>query len=416
MQKLAMILKSEIKRVYEEQLRQLENANTGIKRQLIRNIRLDTDFVLIITGIRRCGKSTLQKQLIKNSLPGFRYLNFEDPRLSGFTLNDMVKLDDLFLSGNENPWLVFDEIQVVEGWEKYVRAKQDEGRRMLISGSNASLLSRELGTRLTGRHLSYELFPFSYAEYLIMMKEKPGAVTLGKYVKAGGFPEYLKYAEDDILFRIGDDILYRDIAVRQGIRQPELLRKMLIYLITNSGKLFSYNNLRKLFSLGSANTVKDYISFFEDSYLLFTLPKFSFSPKKQMANPRKVYTIDTGLARVNSLSFSDDAGRKLENLVFLELRRRYRQIYYHSGDYECDFLAGNAGQPELAIQVCHELHPDNIDRELEGLAEAMSENNIETGLIITFDQEDRLEKNGTTVDVMPAWSFLDSRINPAPIT
>ena len=135
-----MILKSEIKRVYEEQLRQLENANTGIKRQLIRNIRLDTDFVLIITGIRRCGKSTLQKQLIKNSLPGFRYLNFEDPRLSGFTLNDMVKLDDLFLSGNENPWLVFDEIQVVEGWEKYVRAKQDEGAVCEpVAGRNAQL-------------------------------------------------------------------------------------------------------------------------------------------------------------------------------------------------------------------------------------------------------------------------------------
>lgn len=370
---------------------------------------MDTGFVIIITGIRRCGKSTLQKQLMRGPLSDFRYLNFEDPRLTGFDLNDMVKLDDLFLSGTNDPWLVFDEIQVVEGWEKYVRARQDEGRKILISGSNASLLSRELGTRLTGRHLSYELFPFSYSEYLLMTGKDQGPASFAEYLELGGFPEYLKYREDDILFRIGDDILYRDIAVRQGIRQPALLKQMLVYMISNSGKLFSYNNLKKLFDLGSANTVRDYISFYEDSYLLFTLPKFSFSPKKQMANPRKVYAIDTGLARVNSLSFSDDTGRKLENTVFLELRRKYRQLHYHSGNHECDFIAGKTNQPELAIQVCYELNPDNTDREMKGLVEAMNEFNIGKGMIITFDQEDRLEKDGTTIDVLPAWKFLAER-------
>lgn len=401
-----MILKADIQRVYEEQLVQLQQADTGVRRQLADQIRLDTGFVVIISGIRRCGKSTLQKQLMEGALPDYRYLNFEDPRLSGFTLSDMVKLDELFFQSGEDPWLVFDEIQLVEGWEKYARARQDEGRKLLISGSNASLLSRELGTRLTGRHLSYELFPFSYAEYLVMTGEVIGDESLNAYIHNGGFPEYLKYREDEILFRTGDDILYRDIAVRQGIRQPALLKQILVYLISNSGKLFSYNSLKKLFDLGSVNTVKDYISFFNDSYLLFTLPKFSFSLKKQLVNPRKIYTIDTGLARVNSLSFSDDKGRKLENLVFLELRRRYRHIYYHAAKYECDFIASQTGQPDFAFQVCQEIHSDNIDRELNGLIEAMDEYNIKKAMIITSNQEDYLEKEGKKIPVIPAWKWL----------
>lgn len=203
----------------------------------------------------------------------------------------------------DTPFYIFDEIQNVPQWEKFVRKKQDDGTKIILTGSNASLLSRELGSQLTGRHLDYELFPFSYPEFLTMKNQKPDAALLSDYLQKGGFPEYLKFDDTNILFRLTDDIIYRDIAVRYGIKNDELLIQILIYLITNSGKLFSYNKLKKLFSLVSSNTIINYVSFFENGYLLFTVPKFSHSLKKQIYNPKKVYSVDTGLTNALSLSF-----------------------------------------------------------------------------------------------------------------
>ncbi|MBA7582610.1 hypothetical protein ES708_24543 [subsurface metagenome] len=227
------------------------------------------------------------------------------------------------------------------------------------------------------------------------------------YLNAGGFPEYLKYGEKEILYRITDDILYRDIATRHGIRHLSKLKELLVYLITNSGKLFSYNKLKNIFSMGSPNTVSDYISFFEDSYLLFTVPKFSYSVKKQIANPRKIYTIDTGLASANSLSISKDLGRRFENLLFIHLRKKYKKIYYYAERGECDFLVLEKEKITQAIQACYELNSDNLDRELNGLFEAMQSFKLSEGLIITFNQEDHFSKENMNVRVIPAWKFVE---------
>jgi predicted AAA+ superfamily ATPase len=401
-----MLLKSTIHEVFQSQKELLSRFDTGWERELLNNVRLDTGFVSIITGIRRSGKSTLLKQLLDKRISNYCFFNFEDPRLSGFELDDFEKLDEIFSGESDDPYYVFDEIQNVPQWELFIRYKQDSGTKIILTGSNASLLSRELGTQLTGRHLDYELFPFSFTEFLTIKNRKPDDDSLNDYLEKGGFPEYLKFEEMDILFRLTDDILYRDIAVRYGIKNDRLLKQLLVYFITNSGKLFSYNKLKQLFSFGSSNTIIDYVSFFENSYLLFTVPKFSFSLKKQIYNPKKVYAVDTGLTNVLSASFSKDTGRQLENTIFIYLRKKYKDIFYFSGNRECDFIIKEREKIISAIQVCYELNSDNLDRELNGLLEAMEMTNLKEGIIITLNDEDNFVKDNKTIKVIPAWKFL----------
>jgi predicted AAA+ superfamily ATPase len=401
-----MLLRSVIEDVYVSQKEHLSTLQLGLERELRGKIELDSDLVTIITGIRRSGKSTLLRQIINSRVENCCFMNFEDPRLAGFELGDFNKLDNIFPSEEDDSFYFFDEIQNVPGWERFIRNKQDFGKKIVITGSNASLLSRELGTYLTGRHIDYELFPFSYKEFLKFNNSKPGAESFQAYLDLGGFPEYLKYTNPEILFKLADDIVYRDIVVRYGIKNHNRLKQLLLYLLTNNGKLFSYNNLKKLFSLGSSNTIIDYISFFENAYLLFTIPKFSYSYKKQLYNPKKVYSVDTGLTSALSLSFSKDSGRKLENAVFLHLRKGFHSIYYFSEGNECDFLLMNKGKVVDAIQVCYDLNTDNLDREINGLTEAMQKTGLNEGTIITFDQDDFFEKNGNKINVIPAWKYM----------
>jgi len=401
-----MILKQVISDVIEHQSSLLGNKSLGIKRYDIDTIKLYDSFVLVISGVRRCGKSTLLKQILKSKFNQFLFMNFEDPRLSGFELSDFTKIDEL-VSEKTIEVLAFDEIQNVPDWEKYIRTKQDEGQQIIVTGSNASLLSKEFGTRLTGRYISRELFPFSYLEYLQYTGFEANAQSLSGYLDAGGFPEYLKTGDEEVLFHLMDDIIYRDVAVRYGLRQHQTLRQLAIYLISNSGKYYSQNNLKNLFEIGSVRSVSDYISWLEDSYLIFSMPKFSFSLKKQIYNPKKVYCVDTGLAGVNSLSMSKDYGRKLENLIFLHLRKTYKTVFYYSENNECDFIVVQKGQPILAIQVCYQLTSDNLSRELKGLEEAMTELKLDSGLIITLDQEDSFNVNGKSVQAIPAWKYLN---------
>ena len=400
-----MIVKSTIREVITHQADLLENKSLGIRRTDLNRLKLYDSFVLVISGVRRCGKSTMLKQILKSRFSSPFFLNFEDPRLSGFELTDFTKIDEL-IGTKLFDVIAFDEIQNIPEWEKYIRTKQDEGYQLIITGSNASLLSKEFGTRLTGRYILRELFPFSYGEYLEFSGLEASRVSLSGYLEFGGFPEYLKTQDEEILFRLMDDIIYRDVVVRHGLRQVHNLRHLAIYLISNSGKTYSLTNLKNLFGIGSVRSVADYISWLEDSYLIFSLPKFSFSLKKQIYNPRKVYCVDTGLAAVNSLSMSKDLGRKLENLIYLHLRKTFKTVYYYSEKGECDFIVVQKSQPTEAIQVCYELTPDNLVRELKGLAEAMVELKLDEGKIITLDQEDSFEEDGKKIKAIPAWKYL----------
>ena len=401
-----MTLKETLRQVVKAQRKDLESFSYGIEREELDEIKLNMPYALVLSGIRRCGKSTLLHQLLKK-LPNFYYLNFEDTRLDSFQIEDFEKLDEIFKEDyGESEYYLFDEIQNIDKWELFVRSKLDKQKKFIITGSNASLLSKELGTRLTGRHINMELFPFSFMESLSMTKVKASATSFSKYLRSGGFPEYLRYKKQEILRELLTDIIQRDIVVRHKLRDSKTVKTLALYLLSNTGNEFSYNNLKKMFNLGSVNTVIAFVSYFEDSYLLFTVPKFDYSLKKQIVNAKKIYSIDNGLSTSNSASFSSDLGRMLENSVFLHLRRKYKEIFYFKGKRECDFLVKEQNKIKMAIQVSYELNEGNKQREFDGLLEAIKKFDLTEGLILTFDQEDKFEIEGKHIIAKPVWKWM----------
>ena len=271
-----MILKDTLKRIVNEQRQQIVSKQNSVKREILDQIPLDLPYTIIISGIRRVGKSTLLQQLLAK-LPDFYYFNFEDSRLIGFEPADFEKLNQIMAEEyGSSKFYIFDEIQNIKGWEVFVRSMLDKGNQFFITGSNASLLSRELGTRLTGRHINIELFPFSFTEWLSFFKKERKLQTFDEYFHSGGLPQYLKYGQNSILQELLLDVLYRDIVARHNIRDAKLLQELALYLLGNVSNEFSYNTLKKLFNFGSVNTPISYISYMEDSYLHYNKITFPF--------------------------------------------------------------------------------------------------------------------------------------------
>jgi len=400
------MLKSALKVVLRSQLDQLRNRTSGLKRLAHANIFLPTSHALIISGVRRGGKSTLLHQLLQSAGEGSYYLNFEDPRLYEFDKNDFSRLDDL-LHELGCKTLFLDEIQQVPEWERYVRHLLDNDYQVVITGSNASLLSKELGTKLTGRHISYELFPFSFTEFLQFAAAENSNEQLVQYLRQGGFPEYVKHNRDEILQFLLEDILLRDIAVRYALRDVKSLQRLGWYLLSNVGKQFSAGRLMDVVELKSKSTLLEYLNYLEDAYLCFYVPKFDYSQRKQLVNPRKVYAVDTGIVQVNSGSLSEDLGRKLENLVFLALRRQYKTICYFSQKHECDFIVLKRDQCQMLVQVCYEVTPENLNREVNGLLEAMAFFKLEQGTIVTLNQNDSMVVGDREIELVAAHEWLE---------
>ena len=373
------------------------------------------EFARIITGIRRCGKSTFVCQDLKSRCKNAFYLNFDEPFLSEFDSNSFLILDDAIkefrAEFGDSGELFFDEIQIVDGWETYVNSKLREKNLVTVTGSNASLLSAELGTRLTGRHLDYEVFPFSYSEFCSFLKKEKNAMSFCEYLEKGGFPEFLKYKQSQILTRLFDDILFRDIVVRYGIKDSRSLRILAVYLMSNCGNLISGTKLSSQLRLKSTATILEYLSFFEQSYLFSFVPKFDFSAKAQSVNPKKVYCIDTGLIKNISISAGKDYGWLFENAVFAKLRRETKNIWYYSeSSFECDFLVSSTSVPEKAIQVCYELTNENMEREVRGITETQKKFPDVEGLIVTLKQNDKISYDGKIVNVIDAVSFFEREL------
>lgn len=401
-----MILKETLEGIVKSERDDLSKFDYGVEREKLSEIELDVPFAIVLSGIRRCGKSTLLRQLT-TKVKNFYYFNFEDPRSINFEVSDFQKLNKIFVEEyGKDCHYFFDEIQNVQKWELFVRSMLDKKGHFIITGSNASLLSKELGTRLTGRHLSHELFPFSFKEFLVFTDQKPSIDSFEEYFSKGGFPEYLKIGKDEVLQELLNDIIARDIVVRHKLRSSKTIKEMALYFLTNLGKEFSYNSLTKVFNLGSTNSTIAFTSYLEDSYLIFIVPKFDYSLKKQLVNPKKVYSIDNGLSRANSVSFSKDKGRMLENTVFLHLRRKSKDIFYFKEKNECDFLVRERNKITKPIQVCYDLNEDNKDREIDGLLEALNQFNLKEGLILTYNQEDEIKKGDKKILVKPVWRWL----------
>ena len=403
-----MILASDLQKIIASQYESLRIPENLVTRSVLNEIDPTIPFAIVLSGIRRCGKSTLLFQLLQK-FQSMNYLNFEDPRLVNFELSDFERVDNLFNEKeNASDLYFFDEIQNVDRWEMFVRSLLDRNKHVILTGSNSSLLSRELGSRLTGRHLQFELFPFNYTEFLSFSGKIPGTGSFSDYIETGGFPEFIRFERIQILQQLLSDILSRDIAVRNNIRNVSQLNELIIFLLANTGKPFSLNGLQKSFQFGSVNTVKDFISYFEDAYLVFTIPKFAYSLKKQATNPKKTYAIDTGMIKANTTRFSEDHGRLLENIVFLHLRRKYDSIFYFKEKNECDFVVFEKDKITKAFQVCYELNDGNMQRETAGCKEAMQMFGLNESSIITLEQEDTINEGDLKINIEPAWKWFST--------
>ena len=402
-----MIKQSDLSAVVVSQKERLVFPKNDLVRVLLGELPTDLEnHALIISGIRRCGKSTLLGQLIKEHNEDAFFINFDTPKLYNFEMVDFGILD-LIISETSCRSLFFDEIQVITGWELYVRQKLDEGFKVVVTGSNASLLSRELGTKLTGRHITKELYPFTFVEYFTYLQKSANVESLQNYLDTGGFPEFVKYNNPDILTTLFEDILYRDIAVRHGIRDVESLKRLLLFLVANMGNLVTATKLTQALGIKSSATVLSYFSFFEQTYLLGLMPRFSYSYRAQIVNPRKIYIIDNGLINAVSPSYSKNSGKKLENVIYWALRQRSKQLYYfNETGFECDFVVGQNNVIEDLIQVCFDLNPENTTREVRGLLDAMYYFKIVSGTIITLNQQDEIRQEEKQIHVVPAWQFL----------
>lgn len=403
-----MLSKLIIEQVIESQKERLTNMKPGLPRNISEYVGL-TSHALIVSGIRRCGKSTWLQQINKTHESASIYLNFEDPRLAGFELSDFNRLHEIAVKEGTLAYF-FDEVQNIDNWESFVRFRLDEGYRIFITGSNASMLSKELGTKLTGRHITKELFPFSYSEYLAFTNQERGEQSSGNYMISGGFPEYLKTGLPEVLMQAFNDIIVRDIAIRYNLKNTLVLQQLAVWLVSNSGKPFTGNRLRKIFQISSSSSIMDYLSYFVDAYLFFFIPKFSYSHKVQLVNPKKVYCIDNGFIKINSVSFNDDNGRLLENMVFMQLRRQTPEIYYFMEKNECDFVVFQQGKIQGLYQVCRQLDQNNMDREISGLMEAMNYFSQPTAYIITQNQSDTFVIGEKTIKAQPfhEWAGLEN--------
>lgn len=381
--------------------------------------------IIILSGIRRSGKSTIQRmlqiELLKINAYSDYYFNFDDERLVRFQVSDFQTLLEVFIElFGDQPRFYFDEIQNIKGWERFVRRLYEQGKKIYITGSNARLLSKELGTHLTGRHIQLEVFPLSFFE--IIRHQYPEALSkkalsttdvgmilhhFSNYLKNGGIPEYVEFEKTEYLKDLLEGILYRDIIVRYKIQDEKALREAVYYLASNIGKKFSYTNLAKTVGVNSPHTIANYCDYLEQCYLCFFICRYSHSLQKQIQSNKKCYMIDPALIRTTGFRVSEDRGRLLENIVFLELRMRSKEVYFHKEKKECDFVVREGNRIGEVIQVTTGLSdPDVRRREIEGLMEAMKLYQLQEGIILTENEYDKIELDGFRISVIPIWKWL----------
>jgi len=386
--------------------------------------------VLAILGVRRCGKSIFSWLLLEEEK--FGYINFFDERLVGLKAEELNKVLQAFyeLYGNNLEYFVFDEVQKVPGWERFV-SRLRTSNKIIITGSNSDLLRGDLATFLTGRHIDVELLPFSFKEYLratgITLKENWAYSTtsiatikkaLSEFIEKGGFPEVGKFGTL-MISGIYRDIIENDIIGHHRLRNPQNLRELAKYLISNTGREMTFSKLRATLGIKDSHTIARYSGYIADSYLIFLLERFSYKLKEQFIAPKKVYCIDVGLANNVAFKLSKDSGRLMENTVFIELLRRKLyfnpdwELYYwkdHMGR-EIDFVIKTAESVKQLIQVTYASGKNEIDqREIASFTIASAELKCSNILVITWDYEATMPLGDKTVTFIPLWKWL---LNPS---
>ncbi|MDG6229255.1 MAG: ATP-binding protein [Candidatus Thermoplasmatota archaeon] len=417
-----MISKDDLRQIIMQQKNQEFNIKETIPREKLLDIEQwinNDNRILILTGLRRSGKSTILRQMMQKH-KNYCYVNFEHERFIDFNAQNFEILHEVLIEIYEKPTIYFfDEIQNIDKFETFVRRLHDQDKKIILTGSNATMLSKELGTHLTGRYKPFEIYPFSFREFLkfnkihldettIYLTEKKVQIIklFQQYLLKGGMPEYLKNNDIDYIKTTYDNIIYRDIIVRYRLKNERVFRRLVNLLSTNISSKITYNSLKNTVNLSNAITVKQYISYLQNSYLFFELQQFDYSLKKQLNTPKKIYTIDPMFHTLCGMNYSENKGRILENIVFIELKRLSYEIYYFSNKNECDFVIKKDNKIVNAIQVCYMLNEENKKREIQGLCEAMDTFQLKTGLLLTNEQEEEILIDNKKIMIIPVWKWM----------
>jgi uncharacterized protein len=386
---------------------------------------LSTTLIKLITGPRRAGKSVLALQLLNGK--SFAYLNFDDDQLLKNFDEDTIMLALAEVYKNYD-YLLLDEIQNLNNWELWVSKMYRRGFNLVITGSNARLLSHEMASSLTGRFLQISVFPFSYKEVLkseglSLLSEdfnspaKTGLIQglLDTYLQNGGFPETVLNPAilKNYLTSLFDSILLKDILKRFRIRQTQQLYDLANYLLSNYTNPYSFNQLKEDLQFNSVATVQKFSGYLEVPFLFLNLTRYSTKIKTQQKSPPKSYIIDNGFIKARSFELSPNTGRLLENAVFIELlRREYKPsldvFYYRTrNNKEVDFLLRSGHAVKQLIQVSYDLtNAKTLKREVDALVEAANELNCNDLIIITWDNEERITKDDLCVQMIPAYKWF----------
>ncbi len=384
------------------------------------------DMIKAVMGIRRCGKSTICHQLLKNE--NYGYINFDDERLIGVKsndLNDFLEVSEEINHGLK--YILLDEIQNVNGWELFVNRLKRKGYDITVTGSNSKLLSKELATHLTGRHLSIELMPFSFSEFIrfknvrvnkdsfYITKQRAGIQReLEEYITTGGMPELFNIeVKRSYLRELFDKIISQDIIFRHDVKYARDLKELALYAVSNFSSRFTYHKIKDVFGIKSVHTIKNYLNYMEEAYLIFQVNPFSFKVKQQINQPRKLYCADTGFINALAPKTTIDQGRLMENIVLAELKRRGKEVYFYSQpNYEVDFLVREGLKIKQLIQVCFSVSDrDTKKRETRALLHACESLGCNNMILITSgkDTEEKFGSKKIRFISLGSWLLFGDR-------
>ncbi len=389
--------------------------------------------IITLTGLRRSGKTYLMYYLIQKLMKKNKkvlYINFEDPIFfnADYKIFDEIyeSFLELFNVSNEKVFFFFDEIQNIKGWERWLTSRYDKNIKFFISGSNSKLLNQQYSHKLTGRHINFTIYPLSFRDivkfkikefndksiYLDTVRAKIKRI-FKDYITFGSLPEVIFENKKELLKQYLNDIIIKDVILLNNIRYKASVLEIAKHLLTNISSLHSLYSLNKFLTSKSINTIKNYLNYLEDAFILFRVNFFEYSIRKQQTKPFKIYAHDLGLRNVYSFNFSENLGKLLENAVAIELKRRDKEFYYYKTKegYEVDFVVKEGLKVKQMIQVTAINDINELDnREIRGLLHAKYELMCDELLIITFDYEDEKEfkwfgKTGK-IRFVPLWKWL----------
>lgn len=381
---------------------------------------LNSDLIKVVLGPRRAGKSVFSLMLLKDR--DFAYFNFDDESLPG---NNQLNLEDLMKelkqAYGDTKYVLFDEIQNLPKWELFVSRLHREGYNLVITGSNARLLSKELATALTGRHIPIEILPFDFHEILkakgLSSASDTGSLlqALGQYMISGGYPEVVLKDVDlrgylDVLL---DSLLFKDVVKRHRVRYTEQIDALSTYLVNNFTSQYSIRKLTGAIGAKSGVTIEKYLAYLIEAYVVFVLNRYSVKVGMRLRAPKKVYLVDNGFVAAKAVQYSPNNGKLMENLVFIELVKKgnepNRELFYYRtrNDKEVDFLVKRGNEVVELVQVCYEIGNREVEqREVKALLEAREELSVQKLTIVTWEDRRHIQKDDAVIHCVPLYEWL----------